>query len=324
MRMLNSVGKTLRDLPYELPAPPFLRSLADVTFRVVRNFARNDGAHMAAGMAYYAIFSLFPLALGAMAIATFLVSPEEAQATLFDFFETQLPGLANTDVVRDNIEGIVASRGALGAFSIASLIFAGRSVFGAMHRIMDRAWQVSESRHFVVEQVRQIAMAAGVGLALLASVGLSSSGHLLAQGASLLGFRGQFVEWAWAGLFAILPYVLSTFGFALVYRFVPHAPVRWRDVIPAAVLAGLLFELAKLGFVLYLTRFANFDRVYGSISTLVVLLLWVYIACFVLVVGAEVASETGRSRQGRLLRFRGNLRPIRGGLRPLRNALPEE
>ena len=312
----RSLGQQLRDWAYALPAPPITRSLAGLGLRVARNFSHNDGTHMAAGMAYYTLFSLFPLALGAIAVAGYFAGSERAQVELFEFLDEQLPGLANSELIRENIQDLVSARGTLSVVSVIALFVAGRAVFGALHRIMNRAWRVPEPRHFLVQQLRQMGMAVGVGFVLLGSVFLSTFGQLVGEGPGLLGIKLDFILWAWAALFALLPLFLSTSLFLLIYRFIPNAPVRWREVLPAAVLAGLVFEASKIGFVLYLDNFASFDRVYGSISTLVVLLIWAYVASIILVVGAEVASEYGRTRRQGSLRFHGSLRPVRGGLRP--------
>jgi membrane protein len=312
----NRSGVGLREWAYSLPVPPVVRALGEMGLRSARNFSGNDGSHMAAGMAYYSLFSLFPLALGAVSLAGFFVSSEEVQRSLFEFLDGQVPGLSDSDILKKNIQGIVQARGTLSFVSIVGLFVAGRAVFGALHRIMNKAWRVPEPRHFVMQQVRQVAMAMGVGVLLLVSVLLSTFGQIVAQGPGVLGVQVDFIQWAWATLFGLLPFFLSTVVFLLIFRLVPNAPVGWRQVAPPAALAALLFEASKNGFVLYLDRFASFDQVYGSISAVIVLLLWAYVASIILVVCAEVASEYSRSCESGQLRFIGSLRPVRGGFRP--------
>jgi len=318
------LGHGLRLWAYGLPAPRLARMLADLGWRAVRNFGRNDGSLMAAGMAYYTVFSLFPLALGAIFVGSFFVSSEQAQIRLFEFLDDQFPGVGDSEILRENIQGLVQARIGLGLVSIVGLFWAGRAVFGALHRTLNRAWRVAEPRHFLIQQVRQILMALGVGLAFLASVFISTFGQVVAEGPGFLGVKVDFLVWAWATLFGLVPLFLSTGVFMLLYRFVPNARVRWRQVVPGALLAGVLFEVSKFVFVLYLDNFASFDRIYGSISAMVVLLLWAYVASIILVIGAEVASEYGRSQEGGQLRFHGNLRFIKGGFRPHRAFDQEE
>jgi membrane protein len=290
--------------------------LGELIWRTLRNFGRNEGTQMAAGLAYYILFSLFPIALGAIGVAGYFVGSEEAQTQLFEFFEDQLPGLADSAIIHDNITGLADARGAISLFSLVALFIAGRAVFGSLHRIMNRAWRVQEQRHFMVQQLRAFGMAGSVGFFLTVSVFLSSFGRTVAGEDGFLGVRVDLFQWLSTTLFGVVPVVFSTILFLVIYRFIPNAKVRWSDIIPASLLAGMMFELSKVGFVFYLDNFANFDRVYGSISTLMLLLLWAYVASIILVVGAETASEYGRSRQSGLLHFHGNLRPVRGGLGP--------
>jgi len=297
--------------------------VGELTWRTAHNFSRNDGPHMAAGKAYYMVFSLFPLALGAIAVAGFFVSSEEAQQQLFKFLDEEFPGLESA-ILRENIQGLIRVRGALSVVSVIALFLAGRAIFGALHRILDKAWQVPEPHPFLTRQLREVAMAVGVGAVLVLSVFLSTFGQAVAQGSGFLGVRVEVIHWAWATLFGLFPFSLSTVVFLLLYRFIPNATVHWRHVIPAAALAGVLFEASKVGFVFYLDKFASFDRLYGSISAMVVVLLWTYLASFILVVGAETASELGRSEEAGQWRWRGSLRPVRGGLRPSKEWVPPD
>jgi membrane protein len=276
--------------------------------------------HMAAGMAYYALFSLFPLVLATIALASFFVSSDEAQVRLLEFLDRQFPGAGTSQILQENVRGLVQARGALSLVSVLVLFVTSRAVFSALQRVVNRAWGVPRRRHFLVQQVREGAMAFAAGLVLLASVSLSAFGQVIAQGPGLLGIRLEFIVWAWATLFGLVPLFLSTFVFLLVFRFVPAVKARWAYVAPPAVLTGIVFELSKIAFVWYLDNFASFDRVYGGISAIVVLLLWTYVACVILVIGTEVASEYSKSVEQGMLRWRGGLRLVTGGLGPRRGA----
>ena len=303
---------SIRDWVYALPAPPVLRSVAELVFRSFRNFSRDDGSHMAAGVAYYAIFSLFPLALGAIAIGGLFVTPDQIERRVIEFLEEQLPSLAQGGVIRSNIETLVQARGALGAVAIVALIWSGRAVFGAIHRVMNRAWGVTEPPHFLLYQVGQIAGALAVALIFLASALLGTVGRVIvAETDGLLGGRGQL-----DAVVTLLPFTIGLVLFLVIYKVLPDASVRWRDAALAAVVAGVLFELFKLVFAYYLSNLSTLDLVYGSVTTVVVLMLFLYVVSMVLVLGAELASEYNQlSRSGRMV-FRGHMRPVRGGLAP--------
>ena len=316
LHIARDIGRSLRNWLYTIPAPPVVRTLGILSGGVIRDFSRHDGTHMAAGVAFYAVFSLFPLVLGTIAVAGFFVSSGSVQAGLLDFLNEQIPGLGDSDIIRGNIQGLVQARGALGIASIIGLFWSGRAVFGAVHRVVNRAWNVTEPHHFLVQQLVQIGIGLTFGFIFLLSIGLSTFGRIVANETPVLSTSGAF-QTLWQTLFTLVPLVLSTTLFLAIYRFVPDTKVSWRYVIPAAVISGALFEGSKALFVWYLDSFGSFDRVYGSISTVVVLMVWTYVSSIILVVGAEIASEYSLMREDGRLRFRGALWPVRGGLAPV-------
>jgi membrane protein len=81
-----------------------------------------------------------------------------------------------------------------------------------------------------------------------------------------------------------------------IYRFVPNRKTYWRHVWLGAVIAAILFEVAKSLFVWYLARFTNYNQVYGSLASVIILLLWLYLSSLVLILGAEIGSEYQRLR----------------------------
>ena len=86
--------------------------------------------------------------------------------------------------------------------------------------------------------------------------------------------------------------------FLLVYRFLPNCKTYWRYIWPGTVVVALLFEVGKSLFVWYLNNIATYDRVYGSLTSVMALLFWIYISALILILGAEISSEYGRMRMG--------------------------
>jgi membrane protein len=292
-----------------IPAPPAIRIAADLVFRAFRNFSRDDGSHMAAGVAYYAVFSMFPLVLATIAIAGYVLADSDVEQGLLKFLEEQLPGSGNSAFVRGNIETLANARGTFSILAMATLLWSGRAVFGAIHRVLNRAWKVTEPPHFLLYQLGQMAAAAGVVLLFVSSAVLGTVGRAIAAQTEVLP-----VHIPWETLFNIIPFVLSTVLFVTLYRVVPDTVVRWRDAVPAGVIAGMAFELTKVGFSYYLANLSSLDLVYGSVTTIVVLLLFLYVVALILVWGAELASEISRTSKAGMLDIKGHLVPIRGGL----------
>jgi uncharacterized BrkB/YihY/UPF0761 family membrane protein len=178
---------------------------------------------------------------------------------------------------------------------------------------MNRAWKVTEPPRFLPYQLAQIGAAAGAAVLFMVPATLGPAGRAFARrNESLFGW-----EVPWATLFTILPLVIAWVLFLLIYRFVPDARARWRDAIPAATIATALFEAVKWGFSFYLANLSSLDLVYGSVTTVIVLMLILYLFAMILVLGAEVSSEFHLSTTTGVLRFRGHWKPVKGGLAPI-------
>ena len=109
-----------------------------------------------------------------------------------------------------------------------------------------------------------------------------------------------------------LPLLFSLGIFLVIYKFIPNTKTYWRYVWPGAVLAAVLFEVGKGLFVFYVDNFADYQRIYGSLGSVVVLLGWTYVSSFILIVGAEFSSEYERMRKGLA---RGQVAAEKGGKR---------
>ena len=265
--------------------------------RTAQEVSDDDATHMAAGVAYYAILSLFPLMLGLIALLGMFIESESVRAQLFDFFHTHLP--ASTDELEDNVEAIADLRGPLGILGILGLFWTASAIFGGITRAVNRAWDVHKDRPFYVSKLRSMAMAMGVSLLFLTSVSLTNAIEALGN-IDLPGVgRPIFLENNVINVvIRALPFAFSLCIFMLIYKYLPNTAVRWKYVWPGAILAAVAFEISKNLFVFYLHNFADYEKVYGSLGSVIALLVWIYVSAFILIVGAEFSSEYGRMREG--------------------------
>jgi membrane protein len=131
----------------------------------------DDGPHLAAGVAYYTILSLFPLILGLLALASFFISPQTAKDWMMDFFRENLP--TSTDLLEQNLDNIHRFRGVAGLGSLVALFWTASTMFAAISRSVNRAWDIHQDRPFLVQTARHIAMALATGLLMLLAVAAS-------------------------------------------------------------------------------------------------------------------------------------------------------
>jgi len=123
-------------------------------WRGTREMVNDDATHLAAGIAYYSIFSLFPLFLGFLAVIGLVLNSQSLQQSFLGFVSQNLPGAAG--LVRHNVREVAGFWGALRVGSILGLIWSASAVFGAINRAMNRAWDVQEDRPFYINKLRDL------------------------------------------------------------------------------------------------------------------------------------------------------------------------
>jgi membrane protein len=159
-------------------------------------------------------------------------------------------------------------------------------------RAINRAWDIQENRRFHVRKLRDMGMALGTGVLFLLSLGATSTLSILH------GLDLPFVNVAAEAGTRVLGFAFSLGIFLGLYKVVPNTKTYWRYVWPGALLGAAMFEVAKSLFVLYLGRFASYESVYGSVASVIILLVWIFVSAFILLVGAEFSAEYGRMRRG--------------------------
>ena len=268
-----------------------------LVYRTVKEMSADDATHMAAGLAYYAVLSLFPLTVGLISLLGLLLPADALQSDVFQFLEDYLP--VSEELLSANIEAAGNIHGFLGVISFFGLFWSASLMFGAITRSVNRAWDIHQDRPFYIDKVRNIGMALSVAPLFLMSISTTAALQML-EGAELpLGFAATLFEHGFAETLArILPFLFSLTIFLLIYKFTPNTQTHWRYIWPGALLAAVLFEVSKSVFVFYVDNFANYEEVYGSLASVIVLLAWTYFSGLILITGAEFTSEYERMRHG--------------------------
>jgi membrane protein len=257
-------------------------------YTVYREMGKDDASTMAAALSYYVFMCLFPLLLGLIALLGIFLPSQNLQTAVLDFVGNNLPG--SVDLVKQTIGDVIRFRGALGVISIVTLLWGGSSLFSAVSHSINRAWNVEKERSYFVNKARELAMALAVGLLFLLSLGVTAAFAILA--------RVQFPN---IGLFislgsSALTFILTLGLFLLLYKYIPNTRTQWRFIWPGAIVAAVLFEIARYFFVFYVENFAGYQLIYGSLGAIVIFLVWIYYSSFILLLGAEVSSELNRRR----------------------------
>jgi membrane protein len=283
---------------------PHLRHLAQLFEHGTREFFRDGCTQRAAAIAFYALFSVFPLAILSVAVLGLVVNDQHARNQVVDFLLRNLPltesqGRAEIEKVLRQATRDVTGLGLLG---ILTLLFAASGVMGSIRMALNAAFDIREDRPPLQAKARDLVMVLGFGVLVTLSFSLTLADQLRRQASheanKLISGAGGVVQHVLVDAGRLVPLLLAVVIFALLFKFVPARRVRLRDSWPGVLVAAVGYELAKLGFALYLAHFANYGAVYASLGSVIALLVFVFLAANVALLGAEIASEWPCVRAG--------------------------
>ena len=268
-----------------------------LTYRTVKEMSADDATHMAAGVAYYALLSLFPLTVGLISLLSLILNSETLEQQILDFLRAFLPG--SSEILAANMADVDNVRGVLGVISFLGLFWSASLLFGAITRAVNRAWDIHQDRPFYLDKLRHILMAFSVAPLFLMSVGSTTALQFVGNVDAPVVGRIEMLENDGINVLTrVLPFGFTLTIFLLIYKLVPNTVTHWRYVWPGALLAAVFFEVFKSVFVFYLDHFADYERVYGSLASVIVLLAWTYFSSLILIAGAEFSSEYERMKHG--------------------------
>jgi membrane protein len=283
--------------------------------QAIASWVDDDAPGMGAALAYYALFSIAPLVLVAVSIAGLVFGADAARGQIF----VELRGLmgdAGASAVQGLLQSVSEPRaGALGtAAGLGVLLLGAIGVFGALQSSLDRIWRAparpraSGLLWLLRSRLMSFGMVLCIGLLLMVSL-------LVSAGIAAVGRWWQPELAAWELITQAiafgLDFVFVTFMFAMIYKLMPRASIRWRDVWIGAAFTSVLFNAGKVLIALYLGK-SGLASGFGAAGSLVALLVWMYYSAQVFLLGAEftwVYAYTCGSRQGMV--------------RPSASALPE-
>ena len=239
-------------------------------------FYNSENLTHAASISYYALLSLFPFSMLALAILGSVTADEADRSAVLNFVLRYFP--RQFDFITTQLDAFRSTTTTLGVAGSLGLIWGALGVFGAITTAVNHAWGVEKTRSFWKHRLFSFLMLLVAGSVLIAAlllvwasqlVGASWFAVVVDQFPGLGVLRGFAVRNATTAMFIVVV--------GLVFYFVPNANVRFRDVWIGAFFTGLLWKGALYGFSWYMRDMTRFTRVNGSIAAVVIFLFWVYI-----------------------------------------------
>jgi membrane protein len=244
---------------------------------------------LSAQLAYYFFLSLFPALLVVVALTSFF--PYHVLDSILASFGRFTPPDVLA-IVRTQIDQIKQG-GNVGllTFGVLGALWSSSSAMMAIIDTLNRAYGVKEGRSWWKTQVLAVILTLAMSVFVLVSFTLVIAGPEIAEHVAVRVGLGPVFAWTWKILQWPVVFLLISQGFAMVYYLAPDVEQRWPWILPGAHIATLLWLGISLGFRFYIVNFGNFNKMYGSIGAVIVLLLWFYLSGFVLLFGAELNSE---------------------------------
>ncbi|WP_261553929.1 YihY/virulence factor BrkB family protein [Frankia tisae] len=252
---------------------------------------------LASGVAFWAILSIFPAAIAVLTVYGLVASPQTVSDQIADLSDSLAP--STSAVLRDWLNGIVSTNhSGLGLgllLSLAGVLWAVSSGTQNLIKAVSVAFEQEETRGPIRLRALAVAMSlGGVVVAVLVVGGITAGGSLLSHQVSDATVRMLLTVVQWLVLALLLLGTITT-----LYRFGPaHTPANWRWASTGAVVATVALIVASVAFSFYVRAFGHYNKTYGTLGGVVILMLWLYYAVTVVLIGALLNAEAAREATG--------------------------
>jgi membrane protein len=258
-------------------------------------FEDDEVPAMGAQLTYYLILSFFPFLIFVIAILSFTsFTAEDAINSL-----TQVMPELSIKAIADAFTEIQKSRsGSLLSIGLVAAVWSASNGINAVMRSLNKAYDVEEKRPFWQARGLSIIATLVMAIVILSSFIMLVFGKIIGNAAySLFHLPGKF-ETVWTIAQYIIPLIVITAVFTLLYRYLPNLRLKFKEVLPGAVFATLGWIVTSLLFSFYVNNFGNYTKTYGSIGGIIVLLTWLYLSSIILLLGGEINATLHFDRNG--------------------------
>jgi YihY family inner membrane protein len=288
----GGTGDQAPERPTQLPGGSWWAAIR----RTVREFQVDNLKDWAAALTYYSVLSIFPALLVLISLLD-LAGPSTIQ-TLLDNLGQVAPGSVN-QILEGAINNLRQTRGSAGVLALAGLavaLWSASNYIAAFMRASNAIYDVPEGRPVWKTLPIRIAVTVVVMVLLAVSaVAVVATGGLADRIGRLLGL-GSAVVTVWDLVKWPVLLLVVSFMFALLYWASPNAKQGFRWVTPGGILAVVVWVLASVAFAIYVANFGSYNKTYGSLASVIIFLVWLWLSNTAILLGAELNAELERSR----------------------------
>jgi membrane protein len=267
--------------------------------RLVDAYNTHQCGLMACACAYCALLSLVPLlVVGIAGLGFFMGGSQQALHQVENAIRAYVP--RDPDIlqsVNEILGHILEDRALIGALGILGLFYGAHQAFLALQPAMNIIWGVSETRHWLRQRL------IAIGLAFYAVALMGANLAAVAFFAYISRYDVPFVSsrletTAMSFVLGLMPMLILALLFTTLYRVLPSYTVPWRAAFLGGGVAALFWQLTLVGFGVYLSHYHSYNRLYGPLGGLVILVVWAYYSMSILLLGAEIAADFATRRYG--------------------------
>lgn len=258
-----------------------------------KRLAENNLSDVAGNISFTIILSIVPML--AILLAVFTTFPEfgSLQDTLETYFSQGMIPASTAHIILNNLTTFAANATNVSIIGGVSLLVTALMTISLIESTFNRIWHVMTPRSIVKRILMYIGIAIFGPLLLGISIYLTSNVVLAAHGVvTHLPFLNSISS-------SLISIFWTAVAFTLLYRVVPNRLVLWKDALAGGAFAGIAFEIAIRAFAFFIGNFSSYERIYGALAAFPIFLMWIYISCLIMLLGAMVAALLPEIRNGR-------------------------
>jgi membrane protein len=259
----------------------------------------HDGLNYAGSMAYFSILSFVNVLLLGAVLLTVFIGEGQARRVILTWFAQNTP--IDPELIESMIDAAIASRGSITVVGLIFLLWGALGFFGAVSRGINRAFSDGKPLFILREKLLGILLILFSGALIVASVAIGFVTSYLQNRTADIVDRFQGGDLVVALIGSVVPFLMVFLAYLVLYRVVPSQKVTFGAVWPGALVAAVLWTALRVGYTFYITEFANFEDLFGPLAAIITLIVFIYFASVVLLIGAEVARanaiEAGEQRE---------------------------
>jgi len=258
--------------------------------RVFKEFAADNILKYSASLAYYTVFSIAPLLVIVSALSGLFFGKEAVSGEIYN----QLRGLAGNQAalqIQDTIRNIHLSGNNFFAtiVGIVILLIGATSIFGEIQDSLNKIWGLRVTSHriwwrLILTRLLSFSLILSIGFIMIVSLVLNAV--VAGFGNFLSRYLHHFSVYVIRTAEEVLSFLLGVFLFSLMFKLLPDARIRWKDVLVGGLITAVFFGLGKQAIGFYLGR-SNLTSIYGAAGSIIIIMVWVYYSSIILYFGAE-------------------------------------